>query len=42
MTERPDHLVATIARIIVAIERRRGLQVIDGGKPMQKATRKAG
>jgi len=29
-----DSLVLTLARIIVAIERRRRLVVIDGGKPM--------
>jgi hypothetical protein len=34
----PDALVATLARIIVAIERRRALTVIEGGKPMPERT----
>jgi len=36
--------VATLARIIIAIETRRRLTVIEGGKPMPRkaTTRKAG
>jgi hypothetical protein len=34
----PDGLVATLARIIVAIERRRTLQVVEGGKDMPTST----
>jgi hypothetical protein len=39
-----DPLIATLARIIMAIEQRRELQVIEGGKPMPESTpaRKAG
>jgi hypothetical protein len=34
----PDGLVGTLARIIVAIERRRALQVIEGGQDMRTST----